>query len=305
MLRQTADNPLPKWVLGGGSNILLTADVPALIIKSEILGVNIEKADKNHVYIKAGSGVKWHFLVETAVDLQMGGIENLSLIPGTVGAAPIQNIGAYGAELKDVFHSLTALRLSDAKAVTFKEAECRFGYRDSIFKHEAKGKYLITSVTLRLNRNPVLNTAYGSLTEILKERGEAPSLQSIFDAVVAIRRSKLPDPAEIGNAGSFFKNPEIPEAHYQALKDTYPEIPLFPAAAPGLVKVPAGWLIEQCGWKGKRIGNCGVHARQALVLVNYGGATGAEIKQLATDVQQTVLEKFGIDLSTEVNFIPE
>ncbi|MES2388732.1 MAG: UDP-N-acetylmuramate dehydrogenase [Bacteroidota bacterium] len=303
IIKLSPANALPKWILGGGSNILLTGNVPALVLKVEIPGIETVLENADFVWLKAGAGVVWNDLVQYAVARNLGGLENMSLIPGTVGAAPLQNIGAYGTELKDVFESLEAISLHNASVRVFNLEECKFAYRDSVFKNEAKGQYMVTSVTIRLRKKPELNTSYGAIMQVLEENGEKPSVKSISDAVVSIRRSKLPDPAVLGNAGSFFRNPEIPAEQFNTLKESYPNIPSYPA--PGGVKVPAGWLIEQSGWKGKRVGNAGVHAQQALVLVNFGGATGAEIRQLAFDVCDSVEGKFGIRLNPEVNFIPE
>jgi UDP-N-acetylmuramate dehydrogenase len=231
------------------------------------------------------------------------GLENLSLIPGTVGAAPMQNIGAYGVEIKETFDSLEALHVKSGESRRFTNAECRFGYRESVFKHELKGQYIITSVRFRLSKMPVFHTSYGAIQDTLREMGVGElSVKAISEAVCRIRRSKLPDPAQIGNAGSFFKNPEIPKAQYDDLKARYPDMPGY-ITAQDFVKVPAGWLIEQCGWKGKIVGATGVHKLQALVLVNYGDAKGREIKALAESVQQSVQERFGIRLTPEVNFL--
>jgi len=239
-----------------------------------------------------------------AIESNLGGIENLSLIPGTVGAAPMQNIGAYGVEIKDTFDSLEAVHIETGQLRTFTNADCQFGYRESIFKHAYKGQYIITSVTFRLVKNPTtFNTSYGDIQKTLQEMGVTElSLKAVSDAVIHIRQSKLPDPKEIGNAGSFFKNPVIPRTQFEQLLQHYPALPSYPAEN-GMIKVPAGWLIEQSGWKGVQVGNTGVHKRQALVLVNYGNATGLEIKQLSETIQASVKEKFGIALQAEVNFV--
>lgn len=292
-----------KLILGGGSNILFTQNFDGLVLKNNIKGIRVVSENAQEVLLQAGAGEVWHDLVMHAVHQNMGGLENLSLIPGTVGASPIQNIGAYGVELKDVFESLEALDIQSLNLKKFSISECDFGYRDSVFKNKLKGKFVITSVTFRLQKNPGLNISYGAIKDTLQAAGiEAPTIQAVSDAVVQIRRSKLPDPAVIGNAGSFFKNPEIEESQFLELKKTYPDMPSYPTV-PGKVKVPAGWLNEQCGWKGKTIGQAGVHKNQALVLVNYGGAKGADIKQLAKDIQASVLEKFGIAIETEVNIL--
>lgn len=306
-LRSILNDPKYKdesvLILGGGSNILLTSDFEGLVLLNRIMGKNIIKEDEEHAWVKSGAGEIWHDLVLYAIENRLGGIENLSLIPGTVGAAPMQNIGAYGVELKDTFESLEAYEFTTGKVKTFSYEECCFGYRNSVFKNELKGKYIITSVTLRLNKKPVYNVSYGTIKETLTARGVKDfSLKAISDAVCEIRMSKLPDPKEIGNSGSFFKNPEIPEEQYEKLKKDYPDMPSYPTE-PGMVKIPAGWLNEKAGWKGKTFGNYGVHKKQALVLVNYGGASGQEIKELSDKIKASVKEKFGIELETEVNII--
>ncbi|MGS2739116.1 UDP-N-acetylmuramate dehydrogenase [Sinomicrobium sp. M5D2P17] len=293
-----------RFILGGGSNILLTRDLEILVIHMKIKGITVLQEDENQVLIRAGAGENWHDFVLWTLDRNYGGLENLSLIPGNVGTAPIQNIGAYGVELKDVFESCEAVEVRSGKRKTFTGQDCRFGYRDSIFKQEAKGKYIITNVTFRLSKNDHdLHTGYGAIKDLLEERGIAiPSIQDVSDAVIAIRKSKLPDPAEIGNSGSFFKNPVITVADYEKLKTIYPEIPGYNISE-NQTKVPAGWLIEQCGFKGKRYGDAGVHAKQALVLVNYGNASGIEIWQLAQMILAAVKDKFGISLEPEVNVL--
>ncbi len=294
---------LSRLFLGGGSNILLTKDYEGIVIKINLEGINIIQEDLKSLVLKVGAGVSWHSFVLYTIANNWAGIENMSLIPGTVGAAPMQNIGAYGVEIKDVFHSLEALNLSTFEIETFDLAACKFGYRESVFKHEKKGQYVILSVSFTLQKEPTFKTAYGDIQRTLAEMGVTElSIKAISDAVIHIRKSKLPDPAEIGNSGSFFKNPEISVSQYLALKERFDTIPSYPINET-TVKVPAGWLIEQAGWKGFRDGNIGVHARQALVLVNYGGGNGNEIKNLAYKVQASVKEKFGIELSPEVNFI--
>jgi UDP-N-acetylmuramate dehydrogenase len=291
-------------ILGGGSNLLFVSDLfDGLVLHNKIKGIEIIHENEEAVIIKSGAGEIWHELVLYTISKNWGGLENLSLIPGTVGAAPMQNIGAYGVEIKDVFASLEAYEISTGIIKTFSLTECKFGYRSSIFKQDAKGKYIIVSVSFRLTKKPVFNTSYGAISDTLKQMGILhPTIKNISDAVINIRQSKLPDPKEIGNAGSFFKNPEIPVAHFEKLKSQYPDIPSYPTL-PGMIKVPAGWLIEKCGWKGKVIGHTGVHKNQALVLVNYGNARGEEIKDLSIEVQRSVKEKFEIELETEVNFI--
>lgn len=293
----------PRLILGGGSNILFTKDFEGLVLQNKIKGKEIVWENNHEVLVKAGAGEVWHEFVLFCIEKNLGGLENLSLIPGTVGAAPIQNIGAYGMELKDTFESLEAVETDTGQLKLFSLNDCAFGYRDSIFKKHLKGKYIVTSVTFRLSKNPVFNTSYGAIQSTMEEMGvQEITIKAISDAVCSIRKSKLPDPAVIGNAGSFFKNPEIPENEFAKLKLIYPEIPSF-KTVPGMVKVPAGWLNEQCGWKGKVVGQTGVHKNQALVLVNHGNAQGEEVKNLATAIQKSVKEKFGIDLEMEVNII--
>lgn len=294
---------LPKLILGGGSNLLLTQDFNGLVIKIKIKGIETIKEDQDHVWLRVGAGENWHEFVMYCVERGLGGIENLSLIPGTVGAAPMQNIGAYGVEIKDTFDRLEAVDIATGVKRIFTNTDCRFGYRDSVFKNEAKEQYIITYVQFRLDKNPVFHISYGDIQKTLEQIGvKELTIKAVSDAVIKIRRSKLPDPAEIGNAGSFFKNPEISASQYEALKSEYPDIPGY-VVNEDIVKVPAGWLIEQCGWKGKRFGNIGVHTRQALVLVNYGGGKGQEIKQLSEKIQISVQERFGICLHSEVNFV--
>lgn len=290
-------------ILGGGSNMLLTRDLPGWVAQVRIPGIVISDISVNYATVTAGAGVVWHDLVEFAISHNLGGIENLSLIPGCVGAAPMQNIGAYGVELKDVFESLTAMHLGTGRSMQFSHQDCRFGYRESVFKREAKGMYLITSVTLRLNKKPELNVSYGAIQEELAKTGKSAfTIRDVSDAVIRIRRSKLPDPAVIGNAGSFFKNPEIPVSQFEKLKEQHPALPSYPGTE-GRIKVPAGWLIEQAGWKGKRFGNYGVHTHQALVLVNYGGASGLDIYNLSSRIVEDIREKYGIELEREVNVV--
>ena len=293
----------PKLILGGGSNILFTKDFEGLVIRNNIKGIERINEDPYHVWIKAMGGEVWHQLVLYAINNKLAGIENLSLIPGLVGAAPMQNIGAYGVELVNVFDSLEAVDMETGEVRIFNKEECQFGYRESVFKKELKGKYFILSVTLRLNKTPKYNVSYGDIKQTLSDMQVYElSLKAVSDAVIKIRSSKLPDPKQIGNAGSFFKNPEIPKEQFDQLVEKYPVMPSFPTTS-GQIKVPAGWLIEQCGWKGKQVGNTGAHARQALVLVNYGGATGEEVKALAYQIRDSVKDKFGIELTPEVNFI--
>lgn len=292
-------NNLKPLVLGGGSNLLFTKDYDGLVILNALNGIEFISEST----LKVAAGENWHQLVQFCVNKQLWGIENLSLIPGSVGAAPIQNIGAYGVELKDVFESLEAYIISTGEIKTFKNSECKFGYRDSIFKNELKGKAIIVSVTLRLSTQRKENLSYSALADYLLQKGNLnPSIKDISNAVIDIRKSKLPDPKEIGNTGSFFKNPIISTGKFAELLKDYPQIPNYPISE-NKVKIPAGWLIEQAGWKGKKLGDAGVHTKQALVLVNYGNATGEEIWNLATQIRLSIEEKFGIELTPEVNII--
>lgn len=297
------DNQESLFILGGGSNVLLSKDIDALVLKNEIKGIELVREFKNCVHVAIGGGEHWHNFVRWAIRHHLGGVENLSLIPGTVGAAPIQNIGAYGVELKDVFVKLQAIDLQTGTSKVFYKKDCNFAYRDSVFKRQLKGKVLIAKVVLRLSKHPKINDSYGAIKRILKEKKiEKPTIKQVSDAVIAIRKSKLPDPAQLGNAGSFFKNPELPLKQFKKIQQQFPDI-VFYELPNRRVKVPAGWLIERCGWKGKVIGNTGSHAQQALVIVNYGGATGTEIKAHAERVQKSVEEKFGIRLNAEVNIL--
>ncbi|UYZ63819.1 UDP-N-acetylmuramate dehydrogenase [Hymenobacter weizhouensis] len=292
-----------KLVLGGGSNLLFTQDYEGVVLKNEIRGLEILSQNEDTALVRAGAGESWHGLVQYSLDQDLSGIENLSLIPGTVGAAPLQNIGAYGAELKDTFEQLEALEISTGQLRTFSATECGFGYRESVFKGPLKNQFIVTSVVLRLHRQARPNVSYGAIQTTLEDLGVAgePTPRHISEAVMHIRRSKLPDPAQVGNAGSFFKNPEVSQPKYDTLKAQYPDLPGYPV--PGGVKVPAAWLIEQCGWKGQRRGQHGVHDKQALVLVNHGGAQGQDIRDLAHDIIASVREKFGIELHPEVNIL--
>jgi len=290
-------------ILGGGSNILFTRDYPGVVLKDEIGGISIVDDSGDEVLVQVGAGVVWHHLVEWAITQGLGGIENLSLIPGTTGAAPIQNIGAYGVELKDVFHALDCISKTDGRKHTFNLEQCAFGYRDSVFKRALKGQMVITSVTLRLSRKPEIKVSYGAITQELQRMGvEAPGIADVSKAVCNIRRSKLPDPSVLGNAGSFFKNPEVSASIHDALKIEFPNIVSYPFGA-GTFKLAAGWLIEQCGWRGKVVGRTGSHKDQALVLVNYGGATGEEVVHLSDEIRASVRLKFGVEIEPEVNII--
>jgi UDP-N-acetylmuramate dehydrogenase len=300
-LKELLDQKTPRLILGGGSNILLSKNVDGLVLKINIGGIEEVKEDHMHIYVKVGAGENWHEFVMYTMKRNWGGLENLSLIPGNVGAAPIQNIGAYGVELKDSFYELEAYDRKSKKVFAFALNDCQFGYRDSIFKSAEKGRYIILNVTFLLRKTPVLHTSYGAIRDELKKMGvQSPTIQDVSQAVVKIRRSKLPDPAEIGNAGSFFKNPVVDQAKFLSLSAKYPDIPAYPHEDQS-VKLAAGWLIEQCGWKGYRMGDAGVHKDQALVLVNYGKASGREILELSEKVQASVHKKFGIALEREVN----
>lgn len=296
------DQNIKVILLGGGSNILLTQDLNALVIKIELKSVELVKEDIDHFWVEVGSGENWHEFVMTAIQNNWAGIENLSLIPGTVGASPMQNIGAYGVEIKDVFSSLKAVNRETLETEIFNAEECGFGYRESVFKTSLKGNYVITSVIFKLNRNPEFQLSYGAIQETLDQNTEEEiTIKRISEAVIQIRQSKLPDPKKIGNSGSFFKNPIIETELHHQLKSYYPTIPGY-ADAKG-IKVPAAWLIEQCGWKGKRFGEIGVHDKQPLVLVNYGNGDGKAIQDLAQQIIQSVTDKFGIVLEPEVNFL--
>lgn len=294
----------PMLILGGGSNLLLTQDFEGLVIKNAIPGKTIIEETDTQAIVRVGAGENWHQFVLWCLDHDLGGVENLSLIPGTVGAAPIQNIGAYGVELKDVFHQLEAMDVATGKMHSFSHAACHFGYRDSVFKNKLKGKYCITQVYVKLTKRAhQLNTSYGAIRDTLAAQGVTePTIRDISNAVISIRSSKLPDPAKIGNSGSFFKNPEIPAAQFAELQQRFPHIISFPGSK-GKIKVPAGWLIEQCGWRGTRRGDAGCYDKQALVLVNYGNAKGEEIWALAQDIVASVRDTFDITLSPEVNII--
>lgn len=293
-----------KFILGYGSNILFTKDFDGLMIKLENKAISLESEDADFVYIKADAGVIWHDFVSFCIDANYGGVENLSLIPGTVGASPVQNIGAYGVELKDVFHSLSAINIDSTETTVFYKDDCKFGYRNSIFKNELKNQYIITSVTFKLSKKPNLNTSYGDINKFLHETEKKDfTIKDISHAVCSIRSSKLPDPKLIGNAGSFFKNPEIDFSLFKKIKESFPDIPSYKVADLEKIKIPAGWLIEKCGWKGKTFTNYGVHKNQALVLVNYGNANGIDIYKLSEEIKASVFDNFNIKLETEVNII--
>jgi UDP-N-acetylmuramate dehydrogenase len=292
----------PRLVLGGGSNLLLVNNFEGLAIRMNIRGLE-HRINRETVLVEAGAGEGWNDLVNYCVDHGFAGMENLSLIPGSVGASPIQNIGAYGVELKDVFESCRAFEIATGNIKTFNKDACNFGYRESVFKGELKGQYIITSVTFRLSTKPKLNLNYGAIEQELNNRGiTQPTIKDVSRVVAAIRVSKLPDPSTIGNSGSFFKNPVIPVTQFQALQQHYPAVSNYPAGD-GFIKLAAGWLIEQCGWKGKTVGHTGTWKNQALVLVNHGGATGQEIFDLSSQIIDSVYTKFGVMLEREVNII--
>jgi UDP-N-acetylmuramate dehydrogenase len=301
LLREKKLSGKRTFVLGGGSNILFKSDFNGMILHPEIGGITITGQNSEYTIVSAGAGVIWDDFVEWAVNKGFWGVENLSLIPGTVGATPVQNIGAYGVEVKETIESVTAFSLKDGSRKEFRNDECRFGYRDSIFKRELRGKYLITNVCFRLKINPSPDLSYGSLKEET-EKSAPVTLKTIREAVIRIRRSKLADPQVIGNAGSFFKNPVILKAQAEDFRLNNPGAPFYPDSSGG-IKIAAGWLIEKCGWKGKRTGDAGVHDKQALVLVNYGKATGFEILKLSEDIRKSVYNRFGIELETEVEVI--
>ena len=293
-----------KFILGGGSNMLLTKDIDALVIHIDLKGKKIIDENEDHVWVESQAGENWHELVLWTIDQNFGGLENMSLIPGNVGTTPVQNIGAYGTEIKDTFVSCEAMRIDNQETQTFSNEECHFDYRESIFKHEAKDQYIITSVVFKLTKKAhKINTNYGDIkNELSKNHVTNPTLKDVSNAVVAIRKSKLPDPKELGNSGSFFKNPIITKKDFAPIHAKFPEMKFYEISATE-VKVPAGWLIEQAGFKGKRFGDAGIHKNQALVLVNYGNATGKAILAVAEEIQETVFRLFTIRIEAEVNII--
>ncbi|MBC5841343.1 UDP-N-acetylmuramate dehydrogenase [Flavobacterium sp. F-380] len=293
-----------KFILGGGSNMLLTQDIDALVIHIALKGKKIISEDEDFVWVESQAGENWHEFVIWTIDQGFGGLENMSLIPGNVGTTPVQNIGAYGTEIKDTMVSCETIAIKDQTIKTFTNADCHFGYRESVFKNEFKFQYIITSVVFKLTKkNHKINTSYGDiLAELSKNNTTDPSLKEVSDAVIAIRSSKLPDPKELGNSGSFFKNPILSKKEFDPIHLKFPEMKYY-EISDSEVKVPAGWLIEQAGFKGKRFGDAGIHKNQALVLVNYGEATGQEILAVSKDIQKTVFEKFGIRIEAEVNVI--
>lgn len=293
-----------SFIIGGGSNILLTKDVEKTVVINQTKGICTVKEDENFIELAVASGEDWHEFVMYCIQKGYGGIENMSLIPGSVGAAPMQNIGAYGREIKDVLTYVNAVDLDTREMKKFTNEECEFGYRESIFKKSAKGNYFIVDVGIRLTKkNHQINTSYGDIEKWLNTNQiESPKIKDVSNAVIAIRKSKLPDPNDLGNSGSFFKNPIISSTHFEDLSKKFPLIKSYPVSDQE-VKVPAGWLIESLGWKGKRVGNTGSHQNQALVLVNYGNATGSEVKKLAEDIKKSVWDTYKIQLETEVNII--
>jgi len=300
-LKSYQNSDLPLMILGGGSNVLFTQDFDGYILHPSIKGIEIQNETKTDVTLKVGAGEDWDEFVAYCVEHGWGGIENLSLIPGNVGTCPIQNIGAYGVEVKDVIAEVETMDIKTFKSLKFKNQECNFGYRDSIFKRELKGTFVITHVSFKLQKQPVFKLNYGKLNEELKRFGEV-NLANIRQAVIDIRDLKLPKPEELGNAGSFFKNPVVEKSKVIELKSQYENMPSYDQGI-GKVKIPAGWLIEKAGWKGRTIGNAGVHKNQALVIVNYGGAAGSDIYNLATEIQKSVQTMFDIDIAMEVNIV--
>lgn len=293
-----------KFILGGGSNMLLTKDIEALVIHIDLKGKKIKQENDDFVWVESQAGENWHEFVLWTINQDFGGLENMSLIPGNVGTTPVQNIGAYGTEIKDTFVSCEAMTIENQEIRTFTKEECHFGYRESIFKNDVKDQYIITAVVFKLTkRNHKINTSYGDISgELLKNNITNPTLKDVSNAVIAIRKSKLPDPAELGNSGSFFKNPIVFKSDFEKIHQQFPEMRYFDISETE-VKVPAGWLIEQAGFKGKRFGDAGIHKNQALVLVNYGKATGQEILNVSKEIQATVFKKFGIYIEAEVNVI--
>lgn len=300
-----AKNPSKKkFILGGGSNMLLTKDIDALVIHIDLKGKKVIREDEDFVWVESQAGENWHEFVLWTISQDFGGLENMSLIPGNVGTTPVQNIGAYGTEIKDTFVSCDAVKIDTQEIRTFTKEECDFGYRESVFKNGVKDQYIITAVVFKLTkRNHKINTSYGDITaELAKQGVTTPGLKDVSNAVIAIRQSKLPDPKELGNSGSFFKNPIILKTDFEKVQQKFPDIRFFEVSDTE-VKVPAGWLIEQAGFKGKRFGDAGIHKNQALVLVNYGNATGQEILNVSKDIQKTIFDTFGIHIEAEVNVI--
>ncbi len=303
LLKWQADQSLKSLVLGGGSNVLFTGDFDGLVIRNELKGIELVGEDNEHIYLKVGAGEIWHEFVLYCLEHNYAGVENLALIPGFAGASPMQNIGAYGVEVKEVFHELTAMHRQEIFLQKFSAADCAFGYRESVFKHKYRDQFVITDITYRLNKIPTLHIEYGAIRkELERQQVKDPDIRSVANAVIGIRSSKLPDPRVIGNAGSFFKNPSVSKLKFQELKEEYPGLVAY-ENADGTMKLAAGWMIEQCGLKGFRQGDAGVHNRQALVLVNYGNARGQDLVDLSKHVQDVVSAKFGVLLVPEVNVI--
>jgi len=294
---------ISRFILGGGSNVLFTGTYPGLVIKNDIKGIEIVSEDQSSILLKIGAGENWHELVMLCVEKGWAGIENLALIPGTVGAAPIQNIGAYGVELESVFHSLEAIHIKNGTQHTFYKKDCHFGYRNSIFKQDLKGEYAIVNVRLQLNKSGPVSLEYNSLSKKLEENNILnPNLRDVAEAVIAIRQSKLPNPHEIGNAGSFFKNPVIRKDKYEQLKNRYPEMPCY-AIDQNHIKIPAGWLIDKAGWKGVEKNGAAVHKNQALVLINKKNARAEDILALASEIKSDIFKRFNISLEEEVSIV--
>ena len=303
-LQQLLKTEKEVFLLSGGSNMLLTKDIDMLVVHLNITGVSIDTEDDKHVYLTVNAGEDWHEFVLWCIANDYGGIENLSLIPGNVGTCPIQNIGAYGVEVKDTITKVEGLEVATGKLVSFSNEDCKFGYRNSIFKNTHKGKIVLTSVGFKLTKKDhQLNTSYGAIeTELASRKVIKPTLKNISDAVISIRKSKLPDPKEIGNSGSFFKNPVISKKQFLEIQKVHANMPNY-IVSENEIKIPAGWLVEQSGFKGKRFGDAGVHEEQALVLVNFGNASGQDILELAKKIQITVFSKFQISLEIEVNIV--
>ncbi|MDT7833164.1 UDP-N-acetylmuramate dehydrogenase [Flavobacteriaceae bacterium S356] len=303
-LQQLIQTEKDFFLISGGSNMLLTADIHKLVVHIDIKGISIDRETEDSVHLTVNAGEDWHEFVLWCIDQNYGGLENLSLIPGNVGTCPIQNIGAYGVEVKNTITKVETLEIASGKRISFSNSACKFQYRDSIFKNEAKGHYILTSVSFKLTKKGYqINTSYGAIETYLEEHGISnPSIKDVSDAVIFIRKSKLPDPKEIGNSGSFFKNPVISKIEFEELQTKHPTIPSYPVSE-SEVKVPAGWLIEQAGFKGQRYGDAGVHSKQALVLINYGNASGKEIYELAQKIQTSIKTLFNISLDIEVNVI--
>jgi UDP-N-acetylmuramate dehydrogenase len=294
--------PQPWLAIGGGSNLLFSGDFPGTVLHAAIRGCEVTDEDAEGVTVKVGAGVVWDDFVAYSLRQGWSGVENLSLIPGEVGASAVQNIGAYGREAKDLIVEVFAVEVATGRTRVFRNEECAYGYRDSIFKQSLKGRYIVTHVSYRLSKHPVYHLDYGNIRAELEKRGGELSPEQVRQVIIDVRRAKLPDPKVEGNAGSFFMNPVVDEAVYARLLGEYPDMPHYPAAA-GKVKIPAAWLIDRAGWKGRTVGHAGVHDRQALVLVNRGGATGDEVMQLAAMICASVKEKFGVEIHPEVNYI--